>query len=273
MASPRTNWLGTLLLTLGASLLASCSSTRVDLAAWRASQVAAPLVAPDVASELDALERRRNERDLRGARQLALALAAAVPGDARVLSAASRAESDAMTFFSAEDRKARDHAAASALDYAERAEAAGASSAAALGQLAWALGTTTHLQPMFERAGHASRTVRAAERALEADAEQTTAHATLALVHLRLETLPWIASVMAFGAPKSSLKEAEQHARRACELEPSRENRQILAKVLIARGQRDQARALLDLALAAPAQHPRDDALEPALRTLRRSLD
>lgn len=267
------NWIHVLVLVLGAALFASCSSPRIDLTAWRASQPTAAMPNSDVDGALQTIERRRSERDLRGARELALALAAAQPDDARVLNAASRAESDGMALFAAEDRSSRDHAAASALEFAERAQAAGADSAAALGQLAWALGTTTHLQPMFDRAGHAKRTVEVAQRALAAAPDEPTALATLALVHLRLETLPWIASVMAFGAPDSSLAQAEQFARRACAVEASRENRQILAKVLDARGERAQARAELDAALAAAPRWPRDDALESALRTLRRSLD
>ncbi len=273
MAETRVGWLRTLALVLAAALLASCSSMRIDLADWRGRNSATTtLAAPDLARELESIERRRSGSDLRGARELALALVAAAPDDARVLSAASRAESDAMLLFAAEDRSSRDHAAASALDYAERADRAGAHEAAALGQFAWALGTSTHLQPMFGRARHAARTVAVAKRALAADPDQPTALATLALVHLRLETLPWIASLMAFGAPSSSLAEAEHLARRACELEPSRENRQILAKVLDARGKRAEAREELDDALADPPRFSRDAALEDSLRKLRRSL-
>jgi hypothetical protein len=73
--------------------------------------------------------------------------------------------------------------------------------------------------------------------------------------------------------PDSSLEAAEGFARRAVASVPSRENRQILAKVLIAADKEPAARAELEAALAAPAAHPRDGVLEPALRSLLESLD
>lgn len=257
------------------AVLAACSGPGVDLAAWRAASMTPRAVAErgDLASELATVESTRRADELAKARQLALTLAAEHPDDARVLVVASRAESDEMLLLPADDKSARNNAAASALDFAERATERGANDAASLAQLAWALGTTTHLQPMFDRAAHARRTMETAHASLELDAKEPTATATLAIVHLRLETLPWIASVMAFGAPESSLKDAERFARAACESAASRENRLILAKVLIAANRRADARAELEQGLAAPERFPRDHALAQPMRDLLATLD
>jgi len=257
------------------ALVAACSGPGVDVQAWRASQMAPRSAAErgDLATELVAVENARRADDLAAARKLALCLAAEHPDDARVLVAASRSESDEMLLLPADDKASRNNAAASALEFAERAKERGAVDAAALAQLAWALGTTTHLQPMFDRASHARRTIDTARAALELDAKEATASATLAIVNLRLETLPWIASVMAFGAPDSSLEDAERFARAACEATPSRENRLILAKVWIAADRRADARAELQAALAAPERFPRDHAVAASLRELLATLE
>lgn len=270
-------WWLSFALVVPAVCAAGCAGPRIELREWRAEQLdSAATPAQDLEALGDGLQRvaqLRAERQLEQARLLALALAARHPADPDALTAASRAESDGVFLFAEDDERARNHAAASALDYALSAQQQGAVDASARAQLAWALGTSTHLQPMFSRASHARRTLEAAEAALAQDPEEAVASATLALVNLRLETLPWIAKVMAWNAPDASLDAAEQYARRAVATTPSRENRQILAKVLIARDQRSEARAELDAALAAPAAHPRDTVLEPALRSLRQSLD
>lgn len=254
--------------------LGACSTPSVDLAGWRAQQAIprAALERGALDDELAEVERLRSQRALEDARALALALAAEHPDDPRALLAASVAESDGLLLRSEEDEDVRNHGAASALDYAERAAAHGADSPAARGQLAWALGTTTHLQPMGDRAGHAQRTQRAAEAALELDPEQATALATLAILNLRLETLPWIARLMASGLPESSLEQAEGYARRAVAARPGREYRLVLAKVLAAQDREQEAREVLQEALAAGERFPRDHAVEPALRALLEDL-
>lgn len=257
------------------TLLGACSGPRIDLDGWRREQVAriahTRADSESVETRLARIEDLRSAMKLEESRALALQVVAQHANDARALTAASRAESDALYLL--EDRRSRDHAAASALDYAERADRAGAATAADRAQLGWALGASTHLQPMFDRAAHARRTLTVVESALELDPAQPVALATLAMLHLRLETLPWIASAMAFGAPDSSLKEAERAALAACQAEPSRENRLALAKVLIARKNRAGARAALDIALSATPGYPRDVVLKPMLLELRASLD
>jgi hypothetical protein len=215
----------------------------------------------DPAAELQHIEALRTEQQLEQARSLALSLAAEAPSEAAVLSAASRAESDGLVLFAEREKAVRNAAAASALDYAERAEALGAQAAEARAQLAWALGAATHLQPMGKRAAHAKRTIKTAEAVLAEAPEQPVALATLAVVNLRLETLPWIAQLMASGLPDSSLEQAVAYARRAAAALPSRENQLILARCLKAAGQRDEAVAVLKQSLAAPARFPRDGAL------------
>lgn len=252
-------------------LLASlwgCSAPSVDLASWRAresvqrpeSQRAA------IAADVERIERLRAADELAEARRLALQLAAEHPEDGRVIVLASRAESDGVFTFPESDKDSRNHAAASSLEYAERALRLGQTGPAAEAQLAWALGTTTHLQSMGDRSGHARRTQEVADRVLAADPLDPTALATLAVLNLRLETLPWIANLMASGLPDSSLEDAERYARRAVAARPSRECKQILAKVLIAMDREDEARSVLEEALAAGAAFPRDRVLESAIR-------
>lgn len=252
---------------------ASCSTTSPDLALWRAREPIARLAdTTDTAQVLADIERERDSDQLAASRQLALALVTIAPDDPRALVAASRAESDALVLYAREDEDVRDGAAASARDYAELAAARGASGAAFQAQLAWALGASTHLQPMGERSAHAHRTIAAAKAALELDANQPTALATLAMVHWRLETLPWIAKLMASGLPDSSLADAERFARRALEVRASREHKLILARVLVAQEREDEARRVLDDALSTAPKFPRDTALEPTLRRERDEL-
>lgn len=251
----------------------SCSTTSPDLALWRAREPIARLAdTTDTARVLADIERERDADQLASARQLALALVTIAPDDPRALVAASRAESDALVMFASEDEDVRNGAAASARDYAELASARGASGAAFQAQLAWALGASTHLRPMSERSAHAHRTIEAANAALALDADEPTALATLAMVHWRLETLPWIAKLMASGLPESSLEDAERFARRALGVRASRENKLVLARVLVAQDRDDEARRLFDEALSTAPKFPRDAALEPALRRERDDL-
>lgn|GEM_PF-1955746 len=249
--------------------LAACSSPERELERWRADLPPSRPVAerPSVDEELATLRARRGRGDLAGARDVALQLAVERPADPDVLHLASRAESDTLLLLRGQGREQRDRAAWSALDYARRA-AAGAGDPAIRAQLAWALGSATHLQPMFSRAGHAARTLEEIEAVLAQEPEQVRALATRAVLELRLSTLPWIADLFAFGAPEASLEGAEATARRCVELRPSRETRLILAKVLLARGEEGAARDVLTAARAAPARYPRDRALEPEITEL-----
>lgn len=254
--------------------LTSCSTPRIDLASWRQRTEHARVASErgELAQDLALIETSRANDDLERARQLALALAAEHQDDAHVLAVASRAESDGLFLSAEDDKEARNHAAASALDYIERALARGETSIAAQAQLAWALGTTTHLQPMSARSAHARRTIETANAVLARADDDPVAHATLAMVNLRLSTLPWIARVMASDLPPASLDAARAHAERAVHALPSRENVLILAKILIARDERDAARAQIEQALAQAPRHPRDHAVESSLLALRAEL-
>jgi len=260
------------LLALALTLhLASCGSTRVDLDAWRGEHALPRAEAErgDLAADLARVDALRGERRLDAARELALALAAERPDDGRVLFLASRAESDALVLLADREQSHRDAAAASALDYARRADVAGERSPEARAQLAWALGASTHLEAMFDRSDRARQVVEVAEAVLAEKPDEPTALATLAIVHLRLETLPWIAKVMATGRPESSLEQAVAYARRAVEARPSRESRLILAKCLRAAGEEGEARSQIEAALAADAAFPRDELTVDELRELR----
>lgn len=265
-----------LALTL-ALLVSACASPQVapdDILAWRTRECVARPEAQrgESGAELEQVRTLRAADELAAARQLALALATERPHDAAALLAASRAESDQVFLLPEDDKESRNVAAASAHEFAGAAWQRGGRGPEFDAQLAWTLGTTTHLQPMGERAAHARQTLEVAERALAQDADNATALATVALVNLRLETLPWIATLMASGLPESSLAKAEDSARKAVKSVPSRENRLILAKVLVAAEREADARAELEAALAAPAQRPRDHALEPQLRALLKDL-
>jgi hypothetical protein len=260
-----------------ALFVSACAGPKVapdDVLAWRTRECVARPEARrgESGAELEQVRTLRAADELATARQLALALATERPDDAAALLAASRAESDQVFLLPEDDKESRNLAAASALEFARAAWQRGGGAAEFDAQLAWTLGTTTHLQPMGERATHARQTLEVAERTLAQDAANATALATVALVHLRLETLPWIAKLMASGLPDSSLAQAEDSARKAVKSVPSRENRLILAKVLVAAEREPEARAELESALAAPVKHPRDRALEPQLRALLKDL-
>lgn len=239
-----------------------CSSTP-DLAAWRAGIADdAPVWRSSLDEGLAEVERRREAFDLETSRGLALALAAEHPDDRRAAFAASRAESDAVVLLAEAPKSERNAAAWSALDHARRCvQDAENPPADHLGQYAYAMGSATHLRGMFARAGHASATRKAIDRALERDPDQVVALGTDATLHLRLATLPWIAKLMAFGAPKGRLDDAVARASRCIELRPALEYRLLLAKALVARGDdgdRDRARDELAAGLAARPRFPRD---------------
>lgn len=259
-------------------LLGACAGPSVSpeaVVAWRGEGLLARPAEQRGARAADVaeVERLRGADELEAARQLALALVAENPNEPEFHYLASRAESDGLFLLGSGDKRSRNLAAESARQYALRAWQLGARSAAAEAQLAWTYGTTTHLQPMFERSGHAHLTIDIAERALRIDPAEPTALATLAVVNLRLQTLPWIANVMASDVPDSSLDAAEDYARKAVWALPSRENRLILAKVLVAADRKEEARRELEAALADSARFPRDSALTPELRSLLAELE
>jgi tetratricopeptide (TPR) repeat protein len=258
--------------------LAGCGGAP-DVAGWRAEQAeltkegaapAAPAFNLDsAAAEIEAL---RRGRELDKSRERALALVREHPEDAKALFLASRAESDAVFLFATDDKENRKLAALSSLEYARGMAKAGAKSADTVAQFAWALGTTTHLQPMMDRSRQANETMKTIQQALDLDPDQPTALAALAILHLRLATLPWIARVMASGAPDGTLEEAEKAARHAVKVRPSIENRVILAKCLIAAEKSGDAAKVLEEALAAADRFPRDTALRPDGERLLKSL-
>jgi tetratricopeptide (TPR) repeat protein len=256
-----------LVLVLWALLSIGCAGTP-DLAEFR-GRIAdrGPEQRGDLTTELQRIEDQRLRGELLAARQLALQLASEQPTNAAVLHAASRSESDAIVVWGGDPEREQDRelAAWSALDYA-RSAVADSSRAAHWGQYSWAMGTSTHLQPMFERGEHAARTLDAIERALQLDAQQPRALATRALLELRLATLPWIAKVMATDAPRATLEQARSSAGQLVELQPSREHRWILAQALLASDRLAQAIEVLEVALNRAPSFPRDQALNARLQ-------
>jgi len=257
------------------AMLAGCSAKGRDLGDWRAHWEQAKAGAE---GELDAtrVQALRADGKLQDSRRVALLLVGQQPDNADVLFLAARAEADSTHIFLAEEKEQRALAALSSLNYAERAvAAAGGLDRAPVeigGQLAWSLGTTTHLQPMMKRSAHARKTLDVAQAVLDRDPQQHRALATMALLNLRLQTLPWIANVMARSAPESSLEEAEKTARLAIASHPALEYDLILAKVLVAREKVAEADAHLATALARPNADPTDESAREDIRLYRLSL-
>lgn len=272
----RRRLIGARALGLGLALLvvAGCSGMP-DIEPWRARTAVARPEAErgSLPAEIEEVEKLRGGLELERSRQLALTLVAENPEDPIALRIASRAESDQVFLLPEREKEQRNLAAASSLEYARRAVDAGEADVETQAQLAWALGTTTHLQPMFERSAHARETLEAVEAALDLDGDNPTALATLSVLHLRLATLPWIANLFAWGAPDGDLERAIEAASRCVELVPSVENRVILAKALLAAERLEEAEVVLREALASPDTHPRDPALRPQAAELLLSLE
>lgn len=261
-----------LLVVSGALALTGCT-TNSDLTTWRDETARARPVLErgDLAVEQDEVEQLRRTFDLTRSRELALALVAEHSQDPRSLFLASRAESDRVVLLRSREIVAKQAgimahdtgderalAARSALDYARRMLPNDDSSAEHHAQLAHALGSSIHLQPMFERSSYARETLRVIEHCLALAPEHPAAHAVLSILNLRLATLPWIARVMAWGAPEGSLKEAIRAAQIAHAGKPSREHALILARALHAAGRLNEANELLQKCLVHPDRHPRD---------------
>jgi hypothetical protein len=257
------------------ALAAACAAPNVDLDTYRAREAEEIADRGEGARDtaLAEIEALRREFDLGSARRLALGLAAVHPDDGEVLFVASRGESDALVFLGEAEEERRELAAWSALDFAERAAAAAPESARCRAQLAWALGSTTHLMPMFGRAGHAARTLEVIEEAVALDPAEPRAHATRSVLELRLATLPFMARLFAWGAPDGSREGAVAAGERAVQLRPSREYRAILARARIASEQYEEARTLLAAALESSAGFPRDRELRSTLESLLAEVD
>ncbi len=259
--------LASLAMTLG------CSSSP-DLPTWRSGiEPRHPSEQGELQSELGEIDSLRQSFELEDSRGRVVRLVAERPLNGEALWRAARAESDTLFLTPKDDRDERNHLAWSALDYAERAALVKPNDSRVLGQLAWALGASTHLQPMFSRASHAQRTLEVIDATHQIDPDEVTALATLATLRLRLATLPWIASVMAVGAPEGDLHEACDLAERCVAMRPTVEHRILLAKCLIELEELDEARIVLSEALEANPQYPRDQALVDAARELLESID
>ncbi|MCA8922546.1 MAG: hypothetical protein KDD82_12100 [Planctomycetes bacterium] len=269
------------LAALCALLISGCASVPEPEAvtAWQAEELrlAGADEAVDssqpLAAALSAVDLRR-VANLKRARQDCLRLVLDHPDSPAVLWRASRAEADRVVLARSkgEPREVRDLAALSGLDYARRAAERAPEDPAARAQLAYALGTTTHLLPMGARSERARDVLQAVDAALALDPEQPVALATQATLHLRLATLPWIATVFASDVPEADLALAERAARHALRLQDSHEHRLLLAKVLLARDAEDEARSVLNVA-GAGAPQPRDEELRAEVEALRAELD
>jgi tetratricopeptide (TPR) repeat protein len=265
-----------LVLIAVAVVLGACTGRKYDVAAWQT--YTAPHSVPEmekansVEAAIQQIDAARASLDLDTARDRVLAAVMRWSDSGELQWRAARAESDAVFLFHPHESDQRALAALSAVEYARRATELAPQSSAAWGEYAWALGTTTHLQPMMERSAQARAIRDAIDRALSLDPSNDRAIATDAILQLRLETLPGIAKLMARGRPDSSLEQAESSARAAVDLLPSIEYRVLLAKVLAAEEKTEEAVQVLNQALAAPDRHPRDPQHRDAARDLLRTL-
>ncbi len=262
--------------------LAGCGSsggaTTRDIAAWRGqSSAARPSTERSaLAEDIARVEKLRESLDLASSRHLALSLAAENPESSQTLYLASRAESDEVFLLPGEEKEDRALAALSSLEYSTRAVASAEASSEALAQHAWAMGTTTHLQPMFDRSEHAQKTLEAIDAALARDPDNVVALATKSTLRLRLATLPWIARVMASGAPEGSIDAAITLAKTCLDRQPSLENALLLSRALLALeedGRSQEAAMVLRTALDRGDTYPRDRELRPQAAELLRGIE
>ena len=266
-------------------LLAGCSGPGMSqIASWRnGTAPGAPVLSQPpsmqnvrtLAEGITRVDALRLARDLEGSRWVCMQLIAQHPQDPRLLWRAARAESDMVFVLKAHgyERDDRDVAAASGLEFARRARKIEAKpDADLLAQYAWSLGTTIHLQPMFDRGEQARSTETAAQQALAQDPEQATALATLAILHTRLATLPWIASLFAGDAPDADLDAGIDFGRRAVAREPSLLNHLLLAKALVAADRSAEALEVLEQGLASPGYRPLDAEVREDVLRLRDEL-
>ncbi len=250
-------------------MITSACSAGYNINVWQAtSAVARPENerSSSLNADLERVDQLREQMKLSESRELALKLAAENPGSSEVLWRASRAESDAVFLHHEHETDQRSMAALSALDYARRANENAEASLAARAQYAWAMGTSTHLQPMMKRSKHAQQTKAIIQGVLAEDPTNATALATDALLNYRLCTLPWIAKAMARSAPKADLGTAEKQARAAYDSVPSIENAIILAKILYERDKDSAANKLLEEMLDLPDRFPRDREMRDSAR-------
>ena len=256
-----------------AELEGAWADVEVETVEGRAPMPLSVAVGDAELAKLEAVDARRAS-DLGAARNLCLTLLAADPESPGLLWRAARADADRVVLARAagEPREVRDLAALSALDYAQRAAEHSPTDADAQAQLAYALGSTTHLIPMGERSARAHEVLAAVKRALTLDPVHPVALETQATLHLRLETLPWIAKLFASDLPESDVVVAEGAARRAFAAIPSLEYRLLLAKVLVERDKEEEALRVLNLALPTD-RWPRDAEIRPAVVALRDELN
>lgn len=263
-----------LLLALTCLMYIGCASSTPNAAtSARLAETAASARTAETTSDLAGIDEMRTERRLADSRAKALETLAQHPDDPEVLWRASRAESDEVYMLSGDDKKGRNEAARHALELSKQALKSGAVTAEARAQHAWAMGNATHLQPMMSRSSHARATKKVIDSVLEEDMNQPTALATAALLQYRLNTLPTMIKIMAFTAPSSDLDRAERYALAAQELEPSRLNALILAKINLAQKKGAVAAEVLRTSIEAPDQFPRDEELKAELEELLASCE
>jgi hypothetical protein len=155
--------------------------------------------------------------------------------------------------------------AASALAYAQRAEELDESSVEARAQFAWALGSSTHLQPMTTSSDHARQTIEVAEQVLERDPAEPTGPS-----HPRcVQPAPGEPALdrARHGAQPSGLKPRAGHRLgEACGgCSPQQGEPHHPGQVLARRRSGGSGRDRVEAARTASSTYPRDTASMPAL--------
>ncbi|MDF1666976.1 MAG: hypothetical protein P1V97_34855 [Planctomycetota bacterium] len=253
---------GTLLLGLSA-----CSSvpSPKEVELWQSRTIAAQKDSKrTLIRELRSIDKIREETlDLEASRSRCLALLKRFPDTAPVLWRAARAESDYLLIL--KSRKAteweRNLAALSSLKFVQRAQSLlrqDNASSALLGQLAWSMRTSAHIQGMFSQAKWDIETFEVAKRAFAKNSKESRALATLSILHWRLATRSDFTKLVTMSVPKGSLEESIQLGLRCIELRPSLEHHVLLARSYMAAEKYKDADELLQKALKRSDRYPRD---------------
>ena len=201
---------------------------------------------------------------------------AAQPADAFILQKIARQYSDLVIDQPTDDLKKR--FAQTALDFAERAVALKPDDAVNVLSLAVCHGKLAVYSDTATKMRY-SRLVKAeAERALALDPDYAWAHHVLGRWHHEVAALgatsTFFVRLLYGGLPPASLAEAQQHLRRATELEPGELNHWLeLGFAYAAAGDRPAARTAWRRGLAMPAHSKHDEPAKQRAREAQAKLD
>lgn len=230
---------------------------------------AAALHAADVATLLIAARAAEAKLDSRRALELYLVVDTAKPNDPVVLQKIARQYSD-LTVDLTTDADRRRYAQ-TALDYAQRAVDLDPKNAENVLSLAVCHGKLGVYSDTRTKIKYSRLVKEEAERALALGPDYAWAHHVLGRWHYEVATLgPATRLVVRFiygGLPEASTAEAVKRLSRAVELEPGELAHQLeLGFALASNGQKEEARAQFEKALALPSREKHDESAKARAR-------